>query len=70
MRKSEDNLYQTKVATLPCLVPHNICLDRGNTIIAKFVKIDPVNNQKRDGDTIRDFLLMKSRNHTIDKRGN
>ena len=33
------------------------------------VKIDPVTNQRRARDRIRDLLLMKSRNNTIDERG-
>ena len=60
LRKSEGNLHETKVAALSCMVLHNICLDRKDTLPKKLdVSIDPRTNQKRDRKVICDLLLMR-----------
>ncbi len=71
LRKSEGNLHETKIATLACLVLHNICLDQGDTLPSKLdMTIDPATNQKRDRGTIRNMLLMRSSHKTSDSRNN
>ena len=43
LRKSEGGLFQIKMATLACMVLHNVCLDEGDTIPAKpDFSIDPI----------------------------
>lgn len=67
MRKSESNIYEMKIATLACLVLHNICLDCGDTISSKLdLTIDPTTSGSRDRATIRDLLLMNSSRKVFD----
>lgn len=64
LRKSEGNLYETKVATLACI-------DNGDTIPSKLnLTIDPITSGKRDRATIRDILLMKSSSNIVDLHAN
>ena len=35
LRKSESNHYEVKMATLACMVLHNVCLEQGDTLPAK-----------------------------------
>ena len=71
LRKSEGNLHEMKVATLTCMVLHNVCLDNGDTIPSKLnLTIDPITSQKRDRATIRDILLMKSSSNIVDLHTN
>ena len=71
LRKSEGNVYEIKVATLACLVLHNICLDCGDTLPSKLdVSIDPQSSQRRDRATIRDLLLMSTSRKIFDARDN
>ena len=61
LRKSEGNHYELKIATLACMVLHNVCLERGDTMPAKLdLTIDAVTGERRDRAVIRDILLMKS----------
>ena len=61
LRKSESNFQETKLAVLSCMILHNICLDQGDTLSRKLdISIDARTNQKRDRETIRNMLLMKS----------
>ena len=61
LRKSESNFQETKLAVLSCMILHNICLDQGDTLPKKLdITIDATKNQKRDRETIRNMLLMKS----------
>ncbi|XP_065069830.1 uncharacterized protein LOC135694882 [Rhopilema esculentum] len=71
LRKSEGNVYEIKVATLACLVLHNICLHCGDTLPSKLdVSIDPQSSQRRDRATIRDLLLMSTSRKIFDARDN
>ena len=60
LRKSEGNLYHTKMATLSCTVIHKICL-LSDVIPAKpDLCFDPITQQRRDRAIMNDILLMKS----------
>ena len=60
-RKCESSVEEVKIATLACIVIHNICLEHGDTILTKLdLTIDPITNQKRDRKTIRDLLQMRN----------
>ena len=66
LRKSESNHFEVKMATLACMVLHNVCLEQGDTLPAKLdLTIDTLTNEKRDRTTIRDVLLMKSRGKSV-----
>lgn len=66
LRKSEGNLFETKMATLSCMVLHNACLENGDTIPTKLdLTINPDTSQKRDRSTIRNILLMKSSGRSV-----
>ena len=71
LRKSEGNLHETKVAALSCMVLHNICLDKKDTLPKKLdVSIDPRTNQKRDRKVICDLLLMRRNTQIFDPTNN
>ena len=71
LRKSENNLHETKIATLACMVLHNICLDQGETLPSNLdVSFDPATNQKRDRQTICSLLLMNANRKTFDSGKN
>lgn len=71
LRKSEGNLHETKVAALSCMVLHNICLDKKDTLPKKLdVSIDPRTNQKRDRKVICDLLLMGRNTQIFDPTNN
>ena len=60
-RKCEGDHFQMKMVTLAYMVHHNIYLERGETLPAKFdLIVDAITGKKRDRATIRDILLMKS----------
>ena len=43
------------------MVLHNICIDRGETLSKKLdLTLDPVTNQRRDRDQVRQLLQMTS----------
>ena len=66
LRKSESNHYEVKMATLACMVLHNVCLQQGNTLPTKLdLSIDPLTNGKRNRAAIRDVLLMKSHGKSV-----
>jgi hypothetical protein len=66
LRKSEGNLYEVKMATLACMILHNVCLEKGDTMPAKLdLTIDAVSGEKRDRTAIRDILLMKSSDKNV-----
>ena len=61
LRKCESTPEEVKIATLACIVLHNICLERGDTIPTKLdLTIDPLTNQKRNRNTIRALLNMRN----------
>ena len=52
---------EVKIATLACIVLHNICLECWDTIQTKLdLTIEPLTNQKRNRNTIRALLNMRN----------
>ena len=61
LRKCESSTEEVRAATLACMVLHNVCIERGETISKKLnLTIDPVTNQRRDRERIRELLQMTS----------
>ena len=61
LRKCEGSKEEVRVATLACMVLHNVCIDRGDTISKKLnLTVDPVTNQRRDRQQICELLQMTS----------
>ncbi|CAB4039970.1 Hypothetical predicted protein [Paramuricea clavata] len=61
LRKCESSAAQTKLVTLACVVLHNICIAHVDAISKKCdLSIDPVTNEKRDRETVRALLGMRS----------
>ena len=59
LRKNESEPSQVKTTTLACMVLHNICIEKGDTICSKLdITSDPLTNAKRDSRTLRDVLEM------------
>lgn len=60
-RKCESPPEIVRVVTLACIVLHNICIERGDTISRKLdLTFDPLTNNRRDRDEIRRLLLMRN----------
>ena len=61
MRKCESPPEIVRTATLACMVLHNICIDRGDTISRTLdLTVDPQTNNRRDRDIIRRLLKMRN----------
>ena len=61
LRKMESEPDQVKTTALACIVLHNICIEKGETLSKKLdPAVDPVTNERRDRDTIRKLLQMRS----------
>ena len=59
MRKNESEPSQVKTTTLACMVLHNICIEKGDTICSKLnITSNPLTNAKRDSRTLRKALEM------------
>ena len=57
MRKSESSHEEVKVYTLACMVLHNVCLEKGDTIPRKLdPSIDRHTNEKRDRKELQEIL--------------
>ena len=70
LRKCESSTEVIKVMTLACMVLHNICIDRGDTMCKQLdLTLDPLTNERRDRDTIRKLLKMRSCPKTRDSCG-
>ena len=55
------------MATLACMVLHNVCLDQADTIPSNLdLSIDPVTPQVRDRTKLREILMMKSSRKVVD----
>ena len=60
LRKCEGSKEEVRVATLACMVLHNVCIDRGDTISKKLnLTVDPVRNLRRDRQQICELLQMR-----------
>lgn len=63
LRKSESEVDQVKTTALACIVLHNICIDKGETLSKKLdLTLDPLTNERRDWATIRNQLQMRACN--------
>ena len=61
LRKCESHKEEMKTTTLACMVLHNVCIDRGETLSTKLdLTVDPITNQRRDRALIREMLQMSS----------
>ena len=61
LRKCESSADQTKMVMLTCIVLHNMCIQYGDAMSKKCdLSIDPVTNEKRDRETVRSLLQMRS----------
>ena len=59
LRKCESSKEEVKKATLTCIVLHNVCIDRGETLSKKLdLTLDPATNQRRDRNRVRELLQM------------
>ena len=60
-RKCESPPEIVRMVTLACIVLHNICIERGDTISRKLdLTFDPLTNNRRDRDEIHRLLLMRN----------
>lgn len=63
LRKSESEVDQVKTTALACIVLHNICIDKGETLSKKLdLTLDPLTNERRDRATIRNRLQKRACN--------
>ena len=70
LRKCESSTEVIKVMTLACMVLHNICIDREDTMCKQLdLTLDPLTNEGGDRDTIRKLLKMRSCPKTRDSCG-
>lgn len=61
LRKNECGPSEVKTTTLACMVLHNICIAKGDTISSKLdLTRDPHTNERRDSQTVRNTLEMTS----------
>lgn len=61
LRKCESRPEEVTLASLACIVLHNVCLDRGDTISKKLdLTRDPSTGELRDRATIRRLLQMRN----------
>lgn len=61
LRKCESRPEEVRLASLACIVLHNVCLDRGDTISQKLdLTRDPSTGELRDRATIRRLLQMRN----------
>lgn len=61
LRRCECSQENTKKAALACVVLHNICLEKGDTITREMdLAIDPKTGNRRDRAMIRELLQMRA----------
>ena len=61
MRKCESPPEKVQMMTLACIVLHNICIDRGDTLSTQLdLIVDPRTNNRRDRNIICRLLNMRS----------
>ena len=60
LRKCESSRDQVRTATLACVVLHNTCINRGDSISKKLdLTVDPNSQEKRPREEIRKLLQMR-----------
>ena len=58
-RENESNKERVRTVTVACMVLHNICIERGDSIARKLdLSVDPSTQEKRDREEIRKLLQM------------
>lgn len=61
LRKCDSNHEAVRNSTLACMVLHNVCIERGDTISKKQdITLDPLTNEKRPRVEVRKLLKMRS----------
>ena len=61
LRKCESRLEEVRLVSLACIVLHNVCLGRGDTISQKLdLTRDPSTAELRDRATIRRLVQMRN----------
>lgn len=59
-RKCESSRDAVRLATLTCIVLHNVCIDQGDSISKKLdLTLDQVTQERRNRVDIRDLLQMR-----------
>ena len=67
LRRNECSPHEAKTATLTCMVLHNICIEKGDTISRNLdLTIDPQTNERKPRDAIRDQLHMTACKKVLD----
>ena len=67
LRRNESGPHEAKTATLTCMVLHNICIEKGDTISRNLdLTIDPQTNERKPRQAIRDQLHMTACNKVVD----
>ena len=60
LRKCESSSEEVRTVTLACMVLHNVCIARGDTIPKNLdLSIDPNTNEKRNSEIVRELLQMR-----------
>ena len=60
LRKCESSCDAVRLATLTCIVLHNVCIDQGDSISKKLdLTLDPVTQERRNRVEIRELLQMR-----------
>ena len=55
-RKNESNKERVRTVTLACMILHNICTERGNSIARKLdLSVDPSTQEKKDRERLGSF---------------
>ena len=58
-RRNECSQKNVRTVTMACIVLHNICINRGDSLSRKMdLTIDPVTGERRDREVIRNQLQM------------
>ncbi len=67
LRRNESSPHEAKTATLTCMVLHNICISKGDTISRNLdLAIDPQTNERKPRQAIRDQLDMTACSKIVD----
>ena len=67
LRRNESGLHEAKTASLACMILHNVCIEKGDTISRNLdLTIDPQTNERRPREAIRDQLHMTACKKVVD----
>ena len=67
LKKCESTDEEVRRCTLACVVLHNVCIEKGDTISPKLdLSTDPVTHQRRDPEIVRELLEMRASKTTKD----